>query len=229
MKALVVSHDSDDATVKQTREVVELDVKLGVNATFFQRVSEKRGDDVTPTAFNLIKDAGFEVAAHPYLYDECTRKSFIDEVRKVEELADCKVFGVRNHGLVWKDEMPSWEEEVGVEYDSNEFEQRVGFSRGSTLPFFLEGSSVLELPLALMDSEIRSPLNAVGFLESAARFNQPATICFHTRRLCADAGNKRLFVELVSIAKARGFWVCSFKQFNDYWRNRGEKNEDLFG
>lgn len=214
MSGLILSFDSDGTSFKETENVVNWCLKHGVSATFFQRVSVERKDDVNPKIFSIIKENGFELQPHPYLFDEDSREAFFSEVKRFEELTGCKASGFRNHGLVWRVEMIEWALELGLKYSSNSYSPAFSFTNKDS-NCFKYSNGLVEVPIIVIDSEVTNANRVLNLFDLSIDCGKPFCVVFHVGRVFNKfkGGSRGLLEWLVTRARIKGVRVYSIGEF----------------
>jgi len=229
--------------------IMTLERELGVRSTFFFLNESGRPSLVHPQSFVLFKgrytfeeprirsvirelcSGGWEVALHGSYYSYQDAVLLRQEKENLETILGEPVRGVRQHYLNL-DVPETWkiQANVGFVYDSSwGYPHWAGFRGEAVGPFFPtdpvsgEGLSVLELPMAIMDSylmEMEEPWREVlKCIELAEEASGVLTVNWHQRVLNPLEYPERydLYIRLIQECQHRGAWIAPLKEIAKEW------------
>jgi hypothetical protein len=141
--------------------------------------------------------------------------------------------GIRMHWLYFSDDSPRQLEEAGFAYDSTwGYSDAVGYRAGTSQVFHLPGTeSLLELPLAIMDSALfytdRMGLDRQeamercrGIVQNGRRFGGAIVINWHDRSLAPERQWGRCYKDLLNEIQAGAVWFATAAQAVEWFQWR---------
>jgi hypothetical protein len=226
-----------------------LELEKGVRSTFFVipfkdrsgktshgpaprfRAARYGAQDIANTIQKLLT-AGCEVGLHGIdaWLDESRGHEELEEIRRLTGVSE---IGVRMHWLYYDQHAAATLDHAGAVYDSTSgYNETVGYRAGTTQVFKpLEASSLLELPLHVMDTALfysaylgLSPEQARIVLgrmaNNAVQFGGCLTINWHDRSLAPERLWDACYRDLVQDLKSRGAWFSTAGQATSWFRKR---------
>lgn len=186
------------------RKIFKFEKSLNVKSTFFMKSgggtkydARYKWDEFLLNFVKDVKNSGFEVGLHPSFDTFDKVEKMEEEKKKIEEIANVKVEGVRQHYLRYDLRItPFIHDALGFRYDSTlGFISRVGFRCGYAFPFKIfdieRGIELKtwEIPLVFMDAvyqygrsgeKIEEILvKALELVEVVRSFGGVMTVLFH--------------------------------------------------
>jgi hypothetical protein len=187
--------------------------------------------DIADTIQKLLT-AGCEVGLHGIdAWLDCAEGcKELEELRRLTGLSE---IGVRMHWLYYDQRSPQSLETAGAAYDSTVgYNETVGYRAGTTQVYKpLEASSLLELPLHVMDTALfysahldLSPTRARILLDrmvnNAVQFGGCLTINWHDRSIAPERLWGACYRDLVEELRSRGAWFATAGQAVSWFRKR---------
>ncbi len=173
-------------------------------------------------AIKTLHHKGFEIGVHGSYYSYDNPELLKTEKHKLESITGCLLSGIRQHWLNFSAQKTfQIQEAAGFSYDSTiGFNPpfNMGFRRGTSYPFFPllpdgKESSLLEIPLLIMDSEKNDGSAAEGcrkLLEEVAGHRGAATILWHQRHFNETEfpGLAGRYRSLLEAGQNMGAWIA---------------------
>jgi peptidoglycan/xylan/chitin deacetylase (PgdA/CDA1 family) len=165
---------------------------------------------------------GFEIGVHGSYNSYRSQKVLDLEKKLIESIISTDIVGIRQHYLNYDQNVtPVVHHNCGFKYDTSiGFRPAVGngFRRGTSFPFpimlpDLNVSPLLEIPLIIMDSAIRSTATAeecFRLIDQVEKYQGVLTVLWHTNRFNPREfpGLFKLYENIIREAKKRGAWIA---------------------
>jgi hypothetical protein len=227
------------------KSIAKMEEKKGASSTFFVLNSPK---DHTGAGYSIkdisgqldsVKSAGCEIALHGSYDASQSASKILEEKAGIERELNVKVVGYRNHYLRFQ--VPSSFqklEEVGIKYDSTiGFADNYGFRNGMVHPYHPSlgdsgTSSILELPLAVMDCALYSYMGLMpgegrticeDLIGQTKKLHGTLVILWHNTSFVdprlLEWGD--LYWHILDKAKEEGAWLCSGAELSNWWEING--------
>lgn len=176
-------------------EVIDFDLKYGVESTFFFGVSKGLGlsynvDDVK-YIIDYVQKRNFDVGVHGIAYN--SYEDMKAEFKRMEDLLGRSDFGVRTHYVRYDNSTFEYFNKCGYLFDTSEFDKKTGI-------FFKNPYKVgdmWEFPLSIMDGYLPLKLNekkikTIELIEKAEKSNlRYLTVLFHDYQFCNGYATER--------------------------------------
>jgi hypothetical protein len=218
---------------------------LGANSTFFFMNAPCDGTGAgyplheIQSQADAIKAIGSEIGLHGSYNASGSAKLIMEEKLGLERMFGAKVEGYRNHFLRFKvPETWKYLSEAGVRYDSTlGFADNVGFRNGMVHPYNPEvepgkRSSLIELPLAVMDSTLYSYMGLTPLagkeicyqlIGEAMKLHGGLVILWHNTTFSdpryLEWGD--LYWNILKKVKDEDGWLCSGIEMVRWWEENG--------
>lgn len=187
-------------------EIIELEKKYNASSSFYFLAQKGKvgnlknadysvvSNDIQKTIIELEKN-NFEVGVHGSFGTHCNSQLLKTDIDRINTDS---IIGNRFHFLMYDPEKTVGVlENCTIKYDTSlSFAEQIGFRRGSTYPFYLwnfekgEISSVLEIPLTVMDSSLSNSKymglsiddaskKVIEIIDEVRKFNGVFTLLWH--------------------------------------------------
>ena len=233
----LISHDSDGNLDAGARTTLDVLAKANINSTWCHIWGPEYPSQYDPSTFELIRNAGHEVALHYNSLDSdggtwgrehlATQAAFVRNEAGVSHFMSNK-----NHYLRWEGnvEFFHWLAEEGIQADQCKGPSKkgnVGYPHGSCQPWFPldtetgEFIDVLEIPLQFQDLWLTTPAYmGRQTIAQAINHHGVAHFLFHQVHIHTKPEVAQALLDTVEIGREQGleWWTCA--QINDWERQR---------
>jgi peptidoglycan/xylan/chitin deacetylase (PgdA/CDA1 family) len=221
------------------RRIMMIEAENNTKSTFFFLVNKKDfggGNNLEELVdeINFIVDKGWEIGLHLGYFSYDDPNKIASEKRLLENVAGCKVRGVRNHLLRFS--VPrTWEIlSEFFDYDSTfGYADHVGFRNGMCHPFkpcTPDGKiiNIWEIPLTVTDTTFIKYMNADAreafewiklLTRKVEKVKGVITLLWHNTTFdeLVYGEYARMYRGLLRYFKARGAWLTNCGELYDYW------------
>jgi len=201
------------------------------NKYLYKRAAHYDIGDVEDQVRQLV-NLGFEIGSHGIDAWHSAEKGS-EEMKRIHEVSDRRVAGIRMHWLCYDRQSPSVLELAGFEYDATlGYNETIGFRNGTLQVFKPVGACrLLEIPLNIQDTALFSPhrLNLSDMdasqlcnklIESACQHGGVLTLLWHCRSLEAERLWGDFYQWLLGELRNRGAWIGNAHQIVEWFRRR---------
>jgi len=234
------------------RKIIQLEKKYDVQSSFYFFSSCEDSiemnyqiEDIKNEIFYIL-DEGFEIGLHTSYHAYNNLEMIKNEKKKLEEITQKNIIGVRNHMLRFK--IPtSWEllSKSGFKYDTSlGYHDMVGFRNGSCHPFLpydrINGNTIniIEIPLCLIDVTLLFYMKKNAkqsweiikkIIDNVEECNGVLTILWHNWTFSYPVSYAglfsrewtRLYEKLLSYCKMKNAWMPTCEKFYEHIIKQG--------
>jgi peptidoglycan/xylan/chitin deacetylase (PgdA/CDA1 family) len=184
----------------------------------------------------------FEIGVHGS-YNSYNNPALLQSEKDIlESIIETPIRGIRQHFLNYDNSCTANNHlQCGFGYDSTlgfSPEVGMGFSRGTCFPFpimlpDLRISSVIEIPLIIMDIAVKMPVDVIeclNLLNQVEKYSGVLTILWHTRVFNRQEYPRMIpiYEEIIRQARARNAWIATAEEVYEWIiKSRGDTATDL--
>lgn len=233
------------------RNLLEIEKSYDANSTFFFLALGKKEidfnydlDDVKDV-FKAIKENDSEIGLHAGHLAFNDLKKLSQEKRKLEDIIQSEVIGIRNHFLKFRNP-DTWEVQckAGFKYDvSYGFNDATGFRNGMCHPFNpynvfrQEYIDIIEIPLTLMDCTLDRYMQldfenswkvAKSLIDKVEQTCGVFCLLWHNTYFFKE--NLHLYLKILDYCQSKDAWLTSGEKIFKWWKENNIKSkfyEDL--
>lgn len=225
------------------KEIMKLEDKYDAKSSFYFITSDR---DIRRFRYNIedidtelgfIIDNDCEVGLHGGYYSYNDLEAIQIEKKRLEKVLQKKVFGYRNHYLMFK--IPeTWEllAKAGFKYDTTfGYDDMIGFRNGLCHPFnpfnleINKEINILEIPLVIMDGTLFESSKSISdcwritkeLIDTVEKYHGVLTLLWHNTAFnCPFRENRfKLYEKILKYVYERDAWITSGENIFKWWNN----------
>lgn len=227
-------------------KLMEFEARLGIRSTFLFLNESATGFDPKYWGRYAITDArvrriiknldsgGWEVGLHGSYFSFNDLALLKKEKETLEDLLGKPVVSTRQHylnlaaGQTWE-----LQQALGLKVDSTVgYSRRIWDAEDGVLPYYPKGSTLLELPITVMDTVglgnaavFAAAMKAIEKIKTAGGL---VVLDWHQCAFNEHENPERVdaYTAVLQNAKQEGAWIATMAEIAEHWRTRGDRVDD---